>query len=74
MIKIKEFLNFRNNDKMVNDWLEENQNLEIIDIKYSVGTFQESKSYDSEAMSGILIVYKEKVNSPNIPTTESGIL
>ena len=60
MVKVKEFLNFRDNDKMVNDWLEQNPKVEIVDIKYSVGTFQESKSYDSEAVSGILIVYKEK--------------
>ena len=61
VIKVKEIINYQEaQDRKINEWLEENTNIEIIDIKYSVGTFQESSSVGgSEAYSGALIIYKE---------------
>ncbi len=59
-MKVKEFLNYQNaQEQMINDWLKDNPNVEIIDIKYSVGCFQESHSGPSEEFSGALILYKE---------------
>ena len=56
MIQVKEFLNYQNQEKMVNDFLKEKGNsIEIVDIKYSVG----SCGKFNQAYSGILIVYKE---------------
>lgn len=57
-MKVKEFLNYQvGQDLAINTWLEEmGDTIEIVDIKYSVGVFQE----DSQEFSGVLIIYKEK--------------
>lgn len=62
MIQVKEFLNYQNSQEgLVNAWLsEKGDGIEVIDIKYSVGTFQESGEYCSQEYSGVLIVYKIK--------------
>jgi hypothetical protein len=41
MIQVKEFLNYQEGqDTRINEWLkEQGENIEIIDIKYSVGVF-----------------------------------
>lgn len=54
MIQVKEFLCYKDSD--INKWLKENQGVEIVEIKYSVGCFQE----DSREFSGCLIIYKIK--------------
>lgn len=58
-MKVKEFINYRvGQDLAINTWLEEKgDTIEIVDIKYSVGVFQES----NQEFSGVLILYKEKV-------------
>lgn len=63
MVQVKEFLNYSNNlDSVVNQWLEENKDIEIIDIKYSVSSMMEELRYSqvSKEFSGVLIVYKTK--------------
>lgn len=57
-MKVKEFINYQvSQDTEINKWLEEKgDTIEIIDIKYSVGVFQEEK----QEFSGVLILYKEK--------------
>jgi len=57
-VKVKEIIYQESQDEEINEWLEENPNIEIIDIKYSVGTFQESGLGDPEAYSGALIIYR----------------
>ena len=61
-MKVKEFINYQEaQERKINEWLAENPNIEIFDIKYSVGTFQQSDSVgDAEAYSGTLILYEEK--------------
>lgn len=58
-MKVKEFINYRVcQDLAINTWLEEKgDTIEIVDIKYSVGVFQEN----NQEFSGVLILYKEKV-------------
>lgn len=58
-MKVKEFINYGvGQDLAINTWLEEKgDTVEIVDIKYSVGVFQE----DNQEFSGVLILYKEKV-------------
>lgn len=58
-MKVKEFINYRfGQDLAINTWLEEKgDTIEIVDIKYSVGVFQEN----NQEFSGVLILYKEKV-------------
>lgn len=58
MVQVKEFLNYQSKqEERVNDFLKEKgDSIEVIDIKYSVGTF---KDPDQE-YSGVLIIYKEK--------------
>jgi len=60
-MKVKEIINYQNaQEDKINEWLSKNPEIEIIDIKYSVGTFQESDNVgDAEAYSGVLILYKE---------------
>ena len=69
MIQVKEFLNCRKGGggdflrdsqyDRVNDWLQEKKDIiEVIDIKYSVGTFQESNRNSRQEYSGVLVVYK----------------
>jgi len=64
MIQVKEFLNYQSDqEKQINRWLKENEeNIDVIDIKYSVSAFQaeENKGNDADAFSGVLIVYKTK--------------
>lgn len=64
MVQVKEFLNYQEGqDTMINKWLQEQgENIEIIDIKYSVGTFQaeSSNGYNAQEFSGALIIYKTK--------------
>ena len=57
-MKVKEFINYRvGQDLAINTWLEEKgDTIEIVDIKYSVGVFQEN----NQEFSGVLILYKEK--------------
>lgn len=64
MLKVKEFLNYQENqDEVINKWLSENENINIIDIKYSLGCFQASKYCNyAQEFSGVLIVYKENKN------------
>lgn len=58
MIQVKEFLNYQEGqDTIINDWIkQQGNNIEIIDIKYSVGMFHSSQEF-----SGVLIVYS-KIN------------
>lgn len=62
MTQIKEFLNYQEGqDTEVNKWLnKQDKNIEVIDIKYSVGSFQadEKSGCDAQEFSGVLIVYK----------------
>lgn len=60
MIQVKEFINYQaNQDNAANEWLQEKgDTIEIVDIKYSVGALQAF----NEEFSGILVVYKVKVN------------
>jgi hypothetical protein len=60
VIQVKEFINYQKQDEEVNKWLKEHSEIEVIDIKYSVSTFQENRSCDASDYSGILIVYKAK--------------
>lgn len=56
MIQVKEFLNYQNGqENEINKWLKEmGEKIEVIDIKYSVSTFQN----DCQEFSGALIIYK----------------
>lgn len=58
MVQVKEFLNYQDRQEArVNDWLKEKgDSIEVIDIKYSVGTF----NAPDQEYSGVLIIYKEK--------------
>lgn len=60
MIQVKEFINYQaNQNNAANEWLQEKgDTIEIVDIKYSVGALQTF----NEEFSGILVVYKVKVN------------
>lgn len=60
MIQVKEFINYQaNQNNAANEWLQEKgDTIEIVDIKYSVGALQAF----NEEFSGILVVYKVKVN------------
>ncbi len=64
MTQVKEFLNYQSaQENMINEWLEEQgDNIEIIDIKYSVGMFSsdDRKGWDAQEFSGVLIIYKVK--------------
>lgn len=53
-MKVKEFINYQvAQDLAINTWLEEmGDTIEIVDIKYSVGVFQEER----QEFSGVLIV------------------
>ncbi|MDV3426686.1 MAG: hypothetical protein LIR50_05785 [Bacillota bacterium] len=62
MIQVKEFLNYQEGqESKINEWLKETEGkIDILDIKYSVGTFQENISVgNAEAYSGCLIVYRQ---------------
>ena len=64
-IRVKEFLNHQEGqDTVVNNWLK-GANIDVVDIKYSVGTFQET----NQEFSGILVVYKEKTDEENKTNT-----
>jgi hypothetical protein len=64
MVQVKEFLNYEEKQEgEINKWLEEQKdNIEIIDIKYSVGSFEadEKAGWNAQEFSGVLIVYKTK--------------
>ena len=60
-MKVKEFNIGTDLENSLNSWIEENKGLiDIIDIKYSVASFTESKSYDSEYFGCALVLYREK--------------
>ena len=56
MIQVKEFLNYQEGqDTRINEWLQENdENIDVIDIKYSVSSFQAT----AQEFSGALVLYK----------------
>lgn len=58
MIQVKEFLNYQEGqDVKINSWLkEQGESIEVLDIKYSVGSFQA----DIQEFSGVLVIYKIK--------------
>lgn len=57
-MRVKEFDGGHNLEQNLNKWLEENKDkVEVIDIKYSVASFTESKSYDSEYFGCALVMY-----------------
>lgn len=62
MMQVKEFLSYQEGqENVVNKWLQEQgEDVEIIDIKYSVSAFQldAQNGYNTQELSGILIVYK----------------
>lgn len=62
MIQVKEFLNYQEGqDEKINKWLsEQGDNIEIVDIKYSVGSFNSDGEVGSvgQEFSGVLIIYK----------------
>ena len=60
MIQVKEFLNYQEGQEIsINEWLQEmNNKIEIIDIKYSIGTFQAIGGYDCSECSGALIIFR----------------
>lgn len=64
MIQVKEFLNYQEGqDTEINEWLkEQGENIEIVDIKYSVGVFNtdEKSGWNAQEFSGVLIIYKTK--------------
>lgn len=62
MFQVKEFINYQENqEQKVNDWLkEQDDKIEIIDIKYSTSTFQETFGCHAQEYSGMLIIYKTK--------------
>lgn len=64
MTQVKEFLNYQEGqDDIINKWLnEQDENIDIIDIKYSVGTFNadEKAGWNAQEFSGVLVVYKIK--------------
>ncbi|MEG1597495.1 MAG: sporulation protein Cse60 [Bacilli bacterium] len=58
-MKVKEFSVGGNIlEQELNEWLENNKDKTIIDIKYSVASFSESKSYDSEYFGCALVLYE----------------
>lgn len=63
MIQVKEFLNYQEGqDTKINEWLKEQVNdIEIKDIKYSVGTFpsDEKAGWIAQEFSGVLIIYDD---------------
>ena len=64
MTQVKEFLNYQEGqDDIINKWLnEQDENIDIIDIKYSVGTFNadEKAGWNAQEFSGVLVIYKIK--------------
>ena len=59
MVQVKEFLNYKNNEQLANEWLATNHYIiEVIDIKYAVSTFQAAYGNNSSEYSGMLIIYK----------------
>lgn len=49
MIKVKEFASEISIEKIMNSWLKKNNNIKIIDIKYSADQFS----------SNVLLIYEE---------------
>lgn len=63
MVQVKEIINYQQQqDLKINEWLAAHQDVEIIDIKYSVGAFQEDNSCNTAEFSGALIIYRTKTN------------
>lgn len=54
-MKVKEFINYQvAQDSAINTWLEEmGDTIEIVDIKYSVGVFQEERQESSGVLYSI---------------------
>lgn len=52
-MKVKEMYHTEFIDKDMNEWIEENPNVKIIDIKYSA----------SESHSSVLIIYEEEIRN-----------
>lgn len=62
MIKVKEILNYQESqESKINEWFKDNPNIELIDIKYSVGCFasDNTKGWDAQEFSGVLIIYMD---------------
>lgn len=59
-IKVKEFNNGGDIlEQELNEWLSKNtNNIKVIDIKYSVASFTESRSCDSEYFGCALVIYR----------------
>lgn len=57
MLQVKKFEG-HNATEELNQWLQEQNEQNIIDIKYSVATFTESKSYDSEYFDCYAVIYR----------------
>ena len=59
MVQVKEFLNYKNNEQLANEWLATNHYIiEVIDIKYAVSTFQQELRKHAQEYSGMLIIYR----------------
>ena len=59
MVQVKEFLNYKNNEQLANEWLATNHYIiEVIDIKYAVSTFQQEFGAHAQEYSGMLIIYR----------------
>ncbi|EQK39738.1 hypothetical protein C672_3596 [[Clostridium] bifermentans ATCC 638] len=61
-MKVKEFNKGGDTlEQELNEWLDKNkERIQVIDIKYSVASFTESKSYDSEYFGCALVIYEIK--------------
>ncbi|GAA0083355.1 sporulation protein Cse60 [Clostridium sp. CTA-6] len=57
MIQVQKFEG-HNATEELNKWLKDKKEENILDIKYSVATFTESKSYDSEYFDCYAVIYK----------------
>lgn len=60
MIQVKEFLNDTCNiDSAINAWIREHQDVEVVDIKYSVSTYPGDEINNVAGVySGALLIYK----------------
>lgn len=60
-MKVKEFNEGVDLENKLNEWLKENEGVvNVLDIKYSVANFSESRSYDAEYFGCALVIYEDK--------------
>ena len=60
-MRVKEFNAGIELENELNEWLKKNKSeIEVIDIKYSVASFSQSRDYDSEYFGCALLLYKFK--------------